>query len=402
MNRTTIAAVVLMVATVLLTSSISAQSLQPDIPAKFTINGKQSHDFMIDLRSGEVCNITTNATDEMPVSLAVLLPDGKELVDEVYPSKGYVFVADMSGKYVARFYVSNDLPDDTIAKFNGSQVTVKYSNRFALPLKAKAVAVRTINGYQAKIANESGDEASTYFVIQKAGKLKAVMRTEKEFTGGYYFSDDPDRLDGANAKASATLMRTTPDKTGDGTPDIAVEYYSGGAHCCFEITFFELGDQVKQLKTIGTDNDRMTAIARKPGGGLRFQFTEQAFAYWNINFAQSPMPVVTYEFNKSDDLIARFDLMRKPAMSLAKLKRDAVAAKAKINLNPYTSPEENFNDWEEPFWGYMLDLIYSGREDQAWQYFDLVWPAKKKGKEKFLADFKEQLALTAYGSSNKN
>ena len=111
------------------------------------------------------------------------------------------------------------------------------------------------------------------------------------------------------------------------------------------------------------------------------------------------MPTVIYEFDKSDKFVASFDLMRKPALSLMKLKRDAAAAKAKINLNPYTSPEDNFNDWEEPFWGYMLDLIYSGYEDQAWQYFELVWPSKKKGKEKFLADFKEQLALSTYGTS---
>lgn len=227
------------------------------------------------------------------------------------------------------------------------------------------------------------------------------MRAEKEITGGFYFSDDASHLDGANAKQSAALMRTTTDKTGDGTPDIAVEYYSGGAHCCFEITFFELGRSIRQLPTIDTDNDRMTATGKKPDGGLRFQFSEQAFAYWNINFAQSPMPTVIYEFDKADKLVPRFDLMKKAAPTIAKLKRDAATMKAKINLNPYISPEDNFNDWEEPFWSDMLDLIYTGHEDLAWQYFDLVWPAKKQGKEKFLSDFKEQLALTAYGEWKK-
>ena len=48
----------------------------------------------------------------------------------------------------------------------------------------------------------------------------------------------------------------------------------------------------------------MTAtVAKKPGGGLRFVYAEQAFAYWNINFAQSPMPAVTWEFDKGDNLI---------------------------------------------------------------------------------------------------
>ena len=136
----------------------------------------------------------------------------------------------------------------------------------------------------------------------------------------------------------------------------------------------------------------MTAIAKRPTAGLRFEFAEQSFAYWNINFAQSPMPEVVYEFDKSDKLVPHFELMKKSAPTLAKLKRDANAMRLTINLNPYTSPEDNFNDWKEPFWSEMLDLIYTGHEDLAWQYFDLVWPAKKKGKQKFLADFKEQLA----------
>jgi hypothetical protein len=315
----------------------------------------------------------------------------------VEPADGYVFVAGTPGTYKLVFTLADRIADDDIEKINGKEVTVRYSDKFAVPIGAKTEAIKTINGYQVKIANEKGDQGKTFLVIEKAGKLKALMTEPKEITGGFYFSDDPKQLDGSNAKASAALMRTTPDKTGDGNPDIAVEYYSGGAHCCFEITFFELGSDVRQLPTIDTGNDRMTANAKKPGGGLRFEFAEQAFAYWNINFAQSPMPAVIWEFDKSDQLVPRFDLMKRPAPSAAKLKKLALLMRSKINLNPYTSPEDNFNDWQEPFWAKMLDLIHTGHEDLAWQYFDLVWPAKKKGKEKFRSDFNEQLSSAVYG-----
>jgi len=108
------------------------------------------------------------------------------------------------------------------------------------------------------------------------------------------------------------------------------------------------------------------------------------------------MPAVTYEF-KNEELSPRFDLMRKPGPTLAALRRKAATDRAKINLHPYKNPDDNFNDFEEPFWDYMLDLIYTGHEDLAWQYFDLVWPAKKAGKERFRADFKKQLDSSAYG-----
>ena len=376
--------------------------LKADAPSKFSIEGKKMHEFVIDLKADEVCNITTDATEDLPVLMTVTLPTGEEMAKDIEPNEGYVFVADMSGTYKLVFSVSREIPDEDVAKVDGKQVTVRYSNKFSLPVGAKTVATKNVNGYQIKIANESKDEGKTFLLIQKAGKLKAVMRNGKEIAGGFYFSDDPSQADGANAKRSAELMRMTQDKTGDGTPDVAVEYYTGGAHCCFEITFFELGQSVRQLPTIDTDNDRLTAIAKRPGGGLRFESAEQAFAYWNINFAQSPMPTVIWEFDNSDKLVPRFDLMKKPAPTAAKLKRDAALMKAKINLNTYTSPEDNFNDWEEPFWAEMLDLIYTGHEDLAWQYFDLVWPAKKKGKEKFRSDLNEQLSMATYGQWKKD
>jgi hypothetical protein len=40
----------------------------------------------------------------------------------------------------------------------------------------------------------------------------------------------------------------------------------------------------------------------------------------------------------------------------------------------------------------MLDLLYTGHEDLAWKYLDLVWPVNKVGKERFLSDFKARLA----------
>jgi hypothetical protein len=368
-------------------------------PQKFVIDPKRPVELLLDLKAEDLCNITTDATSDLPVLFDLIDPTNTALVKERGLSDGWMFVAEKSGTYRLIVQVQKEFQDDaeTAGKLNGKAITVQYSSKLNLQKNVVPKGIRNINGYQAKILDEPGDEGNTYFVIQKAGRTKAVMRGEKEITGGFYFSDDPSQLEGANAKQSAAMMRTTADKTGDGTPDVAVEYYTGGAHCCFEITFFELGDHVRQLPTIDTDNDRMTAIARKAGGGLRFQFAEQAFAYWTINFAQSPMPIVIYEFNKSDEFVPRFDLMKKAAPPLAVLKRRATAAKAKINLNEYTSPEDNFNDFEEPFWDYMLDLIYTGHEDSAWQYFDLVWPAKKKGKEKFLADFKEQLAWSAYG-----
>jgi len=372
-------------------------SLKPNVTRPFTVALGATARFSAALKPGEVCDIRVSGDENAILEMNISTPSGASLVRSADPLQGFVFIAEESGDYAISILRPNENSDAVTSSLK--TLSIKFADQLMLPARSKLKASRCLNGYKLQIRDQAGDEGMSYFTIEKAGKLKAVMRAEKEIGGGFYFSDGQNEFDDSPATRAATLMRTTADKTGDGTPDVAVEYYTGGAHCCFQITFFELGNTVRQLPTIDTDNDRLTAIARKPGGGLRFELAEQAFAYWAIAFAMSPMPPVMYEFNKQDELVPRFDLMRKPAPTMASLRRKANAAKAKINLNPYTSPEDNFNDFEDAFWGEMLDLIYTGHEDLAWKYFDMVWPAKKSGKEKFLADFKEQLSHSAYGEA---
>jgi hypothetical protein len=45
---------------------------------------------------------------------------------------------------------------------------------------------------------------------------------------------------------------------------------------------------------------------------------------------------------------------------------------------------------------YMLDLIYAGHTDLAWQFFDVAWPPDIAGKTKFLAEFISELAASQY------
>lgn len=100
------------------------------------------------------------------------------------------------------------------------------------------------------------------------------------------------------------------------------------------------------------------------------------------------------EFQKGA-LRPNFDLMKKPAPSLAKLKEMARAKRAKISLRPYRGVKDSGNH-EEVFWDVMLDLIYTGHEDLAWQYLDLVWPVQRKGKELFIRDFKHNLSESPF------
>lgn len=376
------------------------EALKSGTSAAFSLTKDQEKDFSIVLREGQLADIRTDVKDFFSLEISIAGSNGKPISEHEDASAGCVFIAPADGMYRITFKLNEY--EEKEAASQPKRFTVSYSNNLALSAGAKVAASRRINGYDVRIVNETRDEGDSYLLIRKGGEVKGILRRVKQLTGGIFFSDDPEHVyDDPEQKRANLLYRSTPDKTGDGNPDISVEYYSGGAHCCYEITFFELGPKVRQLSTIDTDNDRLKALRKRPGGGLLFHWSEQVFAYWAIAFAFSPFPDVFYDF-QNGELSPRFDLMKEPAPTMAVLRRKAAAAKAKMNLNPWVSPEDNFHDFEEAFWGEMLDLMYAGHEDLAWKYFDLVWPKDKPGKEKFAADFREQLAESAYARRLRN
>lgn len=392
------AAVLIWLSAAMVVGAQTFRTLEANKPETFKIKAKRDVEYVINLKPGDLCNITANVPQDVPMVFALNDAAGEPLIKEGDVASGLVFVAEKAGRYRLMFKWIGDVSETDAAQHNGKEVTVQYSDKLSIAKGAVSKGVRRVNGYEAKILDEPGDEGNSYFVVEKNGAVKAVSRVQKVIAGGYTFSDDAG--DEIYRNKSAALFRSTPDKTGDGTPDVAIDYFSGGAHCCFSTTFFELGKTVRELPTIDTANSTLVAIAKRPEGGLRFEFAEQAWYYWTINFASSPSYAVIYDF-KDDQLVPRFDLMKKPAPTLAALKRKAVADKAKMNLKAYKDPETNFNDFDEAFWGEMIHLIYTGHEDLAWTYYDLVWPAKKPGKTKFLADFKDQLSKSAYGDWKK-
>ncbi len=190
------------------------------------------------------------------------------------------------------------------------------------------------------------------------------------------------------------------DINGDGIPDIIVEYYSGGAHCCFQYSVFSLGDRMKLVAVLNGEHSVLEFKDLDGDGKHEVIGRDWTFAYWYASFAGSPAPEIILHWNNgkyrlSEDLMKKtYDLndVRKTA---EEFRRDAL-------------PESESNQslhWEARWWAAMLELIYSGNGDIAWKFFDWFWPVpdekslKEKwltDKKKFLAEFKKQLRMSPY------
>jgi len=332
------------------------------------------------------------------------------------------FVAQTDGDFV---FVIKFVKDQDSEVSGTQRISLQYNNKFKLPVGTKQEDIRKINGYDIRIMRTPGnyDESKSIVLIERNRQLKRILKSSGGDPKGFSFPypDHITKTDRADSRREISLIKNTPDKTGDGIPDVMIQYFSGGAHCCFEMYFINLGETVQTVDILGmADGQDYLPVSKSPNGGLLFH-TYDIWAYWNTSFAHSPGAAVILKF-KNGKLRPSFDLMKKPAPSFALLKNKAEFYRQKLSLAPYTGEENTHQppDFKDPFykedsypnngnekykgtiyrnvvfWGPMLDLIYTGHEDLAWQFLDVVWPPQKQGKALFIRDFNKQLLESAY------
>lgn len=366
--------------------------LTPAQPRTFQLTKNQTEYFRLELKQNGYAEIIWLVGDETTLVGSIYDSSGR-LLDKIdsRDNDSIIFVAPRDGVYLVGIQLTSDTPVKRT-------VSVELVTKFQLPEKSKQIGQRLIAGHIVRIFHSATSEKSTV-VVEKAGTVRRVLKRFGGLSGfvGFFFADQITNSSPKNRRSSR-LISSTLDKTGDGIPDVMLDYFSGGAHCCWETYFLNLGPTVDLVESIDVGHSGIIAIGVNPKGGLIFETGENAFAYWNTSFANSPLPDVILVFS-DNNLVPDFELMRKRPPPLSELRRKAQLARAKMDLEPYTGVDST--EFEVSFWGEMLELIYSGNETLAWQYFELVWPSAKPGKNRFIADFNEQLMSGYWGIKSK-
>src|ERR1700676_736340 len=100
----------------------------------------------------------------------------------------------------------------------------------------------TIRGYSFR--SYGGDEKTCLKVLHEG---KQVFRTDE--VGGAFTLGKIGDVTSPGGVVPGT------DVTGRGHPDVLISYFSGGAHCCFELLLFELEPQFALLARIGLGSE---------------------------------------------------------------------------------------------------------------------------------------------------
>jgi hypothetical protein len=173
------------------------------------------------------------------------------------------------------------------------------------------------------------------------------------------------------------------DLNADGYPDILIETHSGGAHCCSRTLIISLDPSGPRTIFDFYGGESSTLPLPGPAGAPRtLETNDDAFAYWKVGFAGSPMPRVLLAWNGTTWAFSQ-DLNRASAHSEEDLLAVAAAASADLSQGA-TTPSSDL-------WDAMLDLIYTGHADRAMALLDQAWPDTTPGKQEFRKEFLEQL-----------
>jgi len=246
----------------------------------------------------------------------------------------------------------------------------------------------TFDAYTANVYfDPSSNQKGAYFQILKDQKViyrQQATANGERFVIGTLYDDDPD----------AALVTMGKDITGQGQPDLLISEWKGGANCCLILHIFEIGTSFRKIADIdaefGDQGPHFVHLTKEPG--LQIQIYDWTFANWHSDFADSPAPRVILRYQDDGYRIAP-GLMRTSGIASKEL-----AARVESIKGASKDLRGAWPDAEIPpqLWGTMLDLMYSGHREAAWQFLDANWPKQVKGMDRFRREFKEQLETSAY------
>ncbi len=193
------------------------------------------------------------------------------------------------------------------------------------------------------------------------------------------------------------------DVTKDGTPDLIVEVHSGGAHCCFGYYAFSLDRPLKKMFYIDDIDTEFELNDVDDDRVYELMGYDDVFNYWNTSHAESPYPAVILRY-EGEQLHLAADLMRQRIPDPREIMENLPSVRTamdKLIHSPMRFNTGFYQDFYPPLWGFMLDLIYAGWGEKAYEFFEAAWPNEKPDRDLFLAEFKKQLATSRYWSELK-
>ena len=279
-------------------------------------------------------------------------------------------------------------------------VALVFAATLLAPPSTRAGEAKPQDGWVTRETHRLGAYRVERNINEAEGEEQVVIRRDKTILrviGGERYKF------GQRVRAGyAPAIAAGADITNDGIPDLLVEGFSGGAHCCFTYYVFSMGDEVREIAELDTRDAGATFRNVDDEPDLEALSADVNFAYWYTSYAESPLPRITFKYRDGRYRLAP-DLMRAPQIAEDELIKAADEIARSDRWGPpdpkYPNDPHLAANYEPRLWEVMLDLIYSGHYSRAVLFFEQAWPEAQPDKEKFRYEFFQcQLRRSRYWS----
>ena len=171
------------------------------------------------------------------------------------------------------------------------------------------------------------------------------------------------RIEGASAIGAHTGI----DITGEGHPDVIIETYTGGAHCCFGTIVYDLGPTLTKVLDSPQSNCAGYFEDLNGDSALEFVTCDDLFAYTYCPYAASPVVTAILQYTPGDGFVAA-------SPSFGHQYEDQFVRHREMAEG--AEPGE-FGEWDGTtkcaVLPLVLDHLYSGQTVQAWTELDRLY-----------------------------
>jgi hypothetical protein len=174
------------------------------------------------------------------------------------------------------------------------------------------------------------------------------------------------------------------DINADGQPELVVDGYSGGAQGGYTYTFVTLGASPRIVRRLS--NHIPITFEKNVDGVILLHSQDGVFDYFLVphRVAVIPAVVLKMEGDKLMDVSAQFPQQYDEQISRA---RSELTAESIEKFRQANYHDKMFRDQFATAQGVLtivLNYLYSGRQEKAWQALNELWPASDQARVKSL------------------
>jgi hypothetical protein len=259
----------------------------------------------------------------------------------------------------------------------GAQFACPYEKNFQSPRKIGSYTLRLLPTKKDKDDKDDKDQDGD-------ARCRAVVTTRlgRHITIAYEWALSIDPISGT-------------DLTGSGTPTLVLSGYSGGLHCCYVYEMVSLGPTPKVLHTFS--NPVPITFEKQPDGTVLIRAADGVFDFFLVphNAAVIPPLVLKLDGNNLVDISAQYSELYDKEIEQARSQLTAGEIEKFRKSNFHDKLYTDQVAAVHKVLTIVLDYVYSGREEKAWQALNEMWPAGDVSRVKSLITERRQRGMLA-------